>query len=133
MREVLLWGFVAALVMFFFPVKFIAVWGSMLFFPFFVVRRLRLADRESPLVSGLAYGALTGAFSRFILALAYILVGLVTGSAGAAAGDDTAVLAGSFAATSGFIGLFTGTLTGAIVGGLMGLISVGTAPKSKSQ
>ncbi|MEZ0347865.1 MAG: hypothetical protein ABWJ90_05055 [Thermus sp.] len=132
MKEVLMWSVVAALVMFFFPVKFLAVWGSMLVFPFIVVRRLNLAQRESPLVSGLAYGALTGALSRFILALVYILLGSLATTTGAAAGDDLTALAGAAAATAGVIGLFTGTLAGAIVGGIAGMISAGTAPKKST-
>lgn len=129
MREVLLWSFIAALVMFFFPIKFIGVWASMIIFPFFVVRRLNLANRESPLVSGLAYGAITGALSRFILALIYIVLGLAVGTTGATVGDDYSTVAGAGVAAYGLIGLFTGTFVGAIVGGLVGMISVGTAPK----
>jgi hypothetical protein len=135
-RTILIWSVVAALVMFFFPIKFIGVWASMFIFPFIAVRQLRLGDRQSPVVAGLGYGALTGALSRFLLAIMYLISSVIIGGVGATTAQTeealatTAVLA-AYSATSGLIGLFTSPFVGAIVGGIAGMIAAGTAPKSK--
>ena len=131
MKTILLWALVAAVVMVIFPIKFLGVWLSMIFFPFVAVRQLDLSGRENPTVAGLGYGALTGAIARFFVAVFYLLIGSL-----AAAGADTSTetgatmaLAGSLTAFSGLVGLFTGPIVGAIVGGLSGMVAAATAPK----
>ncbi|KIX84847.1 hypothetical protein [Thermus filiformis] len=131
-KTVLIWSVVAALVMFFFPIKFIGVWGSMFIFPFIAVRQLRLRDHQSPVVAGLAYGALTGALSRFFLAAVnYLLLPSRLGDLINNTSENVAMALSAGYFYGALLSLVTSPLVGAVVGGIAGMIAAGTVPKSK--